>query len=494
MTPFAVPPHLTSSGTSEDLTRNNELMRPRAFVSMLAVGAAVAAPAPAAAVSLEQIGAFPGTFTDPVYVTSLPDPDQLLVVERRGTIELWKDHASSTFLDIRSLVKEAGEDQGLFSVAVAPDYTGSGHIYVMYTRADDALQIDEFTASGDSAPQSSRRAVLTIDHSESDTHNGGQLQFGPDGYLYASTGDGDLEGDPEGDAQNLNSLLGKILRIDPRPAGGAPYSVPPDNPFGSPVWSLGLRNPWRFSFDAATGDLVVADVGAAVQEEVDYAPRSTGGGRGLNFGWNCREGTIAFSGCTSPIPFTDPIFEYPHADGGACAIMGGYVVRDPTLTGLYGRYLHGDLCTGQIHSLGLPNGTGDRYEGLRVGRLQSFGEDSCGRVYVASALGPVFRLVGDSPTQCQPVGPPETAPPTCAGIAATRIPAANGSVVGTPGRDVILADARPNRIRAKGGNDVICAGPGADRIKAGAGRDRIHAGPGNDRCDGGPGMDRERSC
>jgi hypothetical protein len=473
-------------------------MRSRAFVSMLAVGAALAVPAPAAAVSLEQIGAFTGTFTDPVYVTSLPDPDQLLVVERRGTIELWQDDASSTFLDIRSLVNDAGEDQGLFSVAVVPDYASSGRIYVMYTRADNALQIDEFTASGDSAPQSSRRAVLTIDHSESDTHNGGQLEFGPDGYLYASTGDGDLQGDPEGDAQNLGSLLGKILRINPRASGAAPYSVPPDNPFGSPVWSLGLRNPWRFSFDAATGDLLVADVGATVQEEVDYAPRSTGGGRGLNFGWNCREGTIAFSGCTSPIPFTNPIFEYPH-DGGACAIMGGYVVRDPNLTGLYGRYLYGDLCTGQIHSFGLPNGIGDRYEGLRVGRLQTFGEDSCGRIYVASALGPVFRLVGDSPTQCEavvppPTAPPPTAPPTCAGIVATRIPAANGSVVGTPGRDVILADARPNRIRAKGGRDVICAGAGADRIKAGAGRDRIHAGPGNDRCNGGPGKDKERSC
>jgi glucose/arabinose dehydrogenase len=473
-------------------------MRPLALVSLIVAGAALAAPVPgAAAVSLQQIGSFTGTFTDPVYVTSLPDPDRLLVVERRGTVQLWEDDASSTFLDIRSLVNAAGEDQGLFSVAVAPDYSSTGHIYGLYTRPDDALQIDEFTASGDSAPLSSRRAVLTIDHSESDTHNGGQLQFGPDGYLYASTGDGDVNGDPEGDAQSLDSLLGKILRIDPRPSGGAQYSVPPGNPFGSPVWALGLRNPWRFSFDAATGDLLIADVGATVREEVDYASRSAGGGRGLNFGWNCREGTLAFSGCTSPIAFTDPIFEYPH-DGGACAIMGGYVVRDPNLPGLYGRYLYGDLCTGRIHSLALPNGTADRYEGLQVGKLQSFGEDSCGRIYAASGIGPVYRLVGDSPTQCQAVAPPPTAPPapppTCTGIEATRIPAADGAVIGTPGRDVILGDARRNTIHAKGGRDLICAGRGADRIKAGAGRDKIHGGPGNDRCDGGPGRDTERSC
>jgi glucose/arabinose dehydrogenase len=476
-------------------------MRPLALVSLVVAGAALAAPSPgAAAVSLQQIGTFTGTFTDPVYATSLPDPDRLLVVERRGTVQLWEDDASSTFLDIRSLVNAAGEDQGLFSVAVAPDYSSSGHIYVLYTRSDDALQIDEFTASGDSAPLSTRRAVLTIDHSESDTHNGGQLQFGPDGYLYASTGDGDVNGDPEGDAQSLDSLLGKILRIDPRPSGGAQYSVAPGNPFNSPVWALGLRNPWRFSFDAATGDLLIADVGATVREEVDYAPRSAGGGRGLNFGWNCREGTLAFSGCTSPIPFTDPIFQYPH-DGGACAIMGGYVVRDPNLPGLYGRYLYGDLCTGRIRSLALPGGTGDRYEGLQVGQLQSFGEDSCGRIYVASAIGPVYRLVGDSPTRCQAVGPPPTAPspappspPTCSGVVATRLPAANGAVIGTPGRDVILGDTRRNTIRAKGGRDVICAGSGADRIKAGAGRDKIYGGPGNDRCDGGPGKDTERSC
>jgi Ca2+-binding RTX toxin-like protein len=131
---------------------------------------------------------------------------------------------------------------------------------------------------------------------------------------------------------------------------------------------------------------------------------------------------------------------------------------------------------------------------MQVGELQSFGQDSCGRVYAASAVGAVFRLVGDSPTQCDAVGPPPTVPPTCTGIAATRIPAANGSVVGTPGRDVITGDARANRIRAKGGNDVICAGAGADRIKAGAGRDRIRGGPGRDRCNGGPGKDTERSC
>ncbi len=470
----------------------------------LSVAAAVvlAGPSSSSAATLEQIGNFSGSFNDPVYVTSLPDPDNLLIVERRGTIQLWDGTGAGTFLDIRDLVKLADPEQGMFSAAVAPDYATTGHFYVFYTDQNNDLQIDEYTASGMSAPASSRRGVLTIPHPESPVHNGGQLQFGPDGYLYISTGDGDLDGTLDVDAQNPNSLLGKILRIDPRPAGGEQYSVPAGNPFDNEVWSFGLRNPWRFSFDALTGDLLIGDVGETEWEEVNYAPHAAGGGWGLNFGWNCREGTHPFPGCSPPLPttFTEPIFEYSHDADLVCnAITGGYVVRDPNLTDLYGRYLYADLCAGAIRSFvpALPNATGDRSEALQVDFPQSFGQDSCGRVYVASSAGSVFRFVGDTPTNCDPPPPPPPPPtPTaaCAGRMVTRFPSVDGSVIGTSESDVILGDTRRNKIRSKGGNDLICGGAGKDRINGGPGRDRIHAGPGPDRCNGGPGRDRERSC
>jgi hypothetical protein len=469
----------------------------RALVSVLLAAGVLAVPSPARAVSLQQIGNFPQSFSRPTYVTSLPNPNHLLIVERRGTIQLWDGVGASTFLDIRGRVSDSPPEQGMFSVAVAPDYSMTGHIYVFYTDLNNDLQIDEYTASGTSAPAWTRRGVLTIPHRESRDHNGGQLQFGRDGYLYLSTGDGDSSGLDDVDAQDPNSLLGKILRIDPRPSGAAQYSVPPGNPFGNEVWALGLRNPWRFSFDLATDDLLIADVGETAWEEVDYAPAATGAGRGLNFGWNCREGNVFFTTCVpSPVApsFTDPIAVYgTPAEVGPCAIMGGYVVRDANLSDVYGRYLYGDFCTGEVWSLALPSGT-KRFEGLQVPFLQSFGQDACGRIYVASAEGSVFRLVGDTPTVCEAPAPAPTSAVRCEGRAATRTADINGAVIGTAGPDVLVGDERRNKVRAGGGNDLICAGAGADRIKAGRGRDKIRAGPGRDRCSGGPGNDSERSC
>jgi hypothetical protein len=463
-------------------------MRFRLLVLSAAVGAALATASPASGAALEPIG----SFNQPVYVTSLPDPNRLLVVEQAGTIQLWQGGAASTFLDIRNLVLAGGE-RGLLSVAVAPDYRSSGHIYVYYTRRPDgALQIDEFTSSGSSVQPGSRREVLSIPHPGAANHNGGQLQFGPDGYLYIGTGDGGGGGDPRENAQNPASLLGKILRIDPRPSGGAPYAVPAGNPFGNPVWSLGLRNPWRFSFDATTGDLLIGDVGQEAWEEIDFAPRSAGGGRAVNFGWDCREGTHPYEAAGCSGPFTDPIHEYPNP--GLAAIAGGYVVRDRSVADLYGRYVFADTYAGQILSLvpALPGAQDVRSEGLRVGFVSSFGQDTCLRVYVTSLSGPVSRLVGNAPPDCdrQAVATGRS----CAGRPATRIPAANGTVIGTADKDVIVGDKRRNRIRSRGGNDLICAGGGADRIKAGPGRDTIRAGAGRDRCVGGPGKDKLRSC
>ena len=256
----------------------------------------MALPAAASAATLEPVG----TFNQPVYVTSQPDdPERLFVVEQPGDVELVTPTATTTFLDIEDLVLAGGE-QGLLSIAFAPDFASSNLFYAYYVNNAGDLEIDEFRAAGDTVDPATRRVVLTIPHPTHGNHNGGQLQFGPDGHLYAATGDGGGGGDPGENAQNLQSLLGKLLRIDPRQAGTAPYSVPADNPFvgtandppggaRDEIWSYGFRNPWRFSFDRYTGDLLIGDVGQGSWEEVDYRPADIGRGRGDNFGWDCRE-------------------------------------------------------------------------------------------------------------------------------------------------------------------------------------------------------------
>jgi hypothetical protein len=337
---------------------------------------------------------------------------------------------------------------------------------------------------------STRRQVLLIPHSLGE-ENGGQLQFGPDGMLYVGTGDNATPGA----AQDLSSLLGKVLRVDPRASGPAPYTVPADNPFaGSPVWSYGLRNPWRFSFDRLTGDLWIGDVGASAREEIDFAPAPSSG-RGMNFGWDCREGTIAGPGdCTGS--FVEPILDYDHEPHAThCAITGGYVVRDQSLGDLYGRYLYADACGDEIRSLvpSAPAST-DRSEDLKLDLPSSFGEDSCGRLYVTSLHGgEVSRFEGASPASCAADGPAPSVP-RCAGEPATRVAGAGRSILGTDADDVIVADGRKNKIKSGAGDDVICAKGGRDRLKGGAGRDRLRGGPGRDRCKGGPGKDRLRSC
>jgi glucose/arabinose dehydrogenase len=233
-----------------------------------------------------------------------------------------------------------------------------------------------------------------------ENHNGGQLQFGPDGDLYIGTGDGGQEDDPRRTGQNLDTLLGKLLRIKPNTgSGGSPYSIPPDNPFVNrppgarpEIYSYGLRNPWRFSFDPVTGAISIGDVGQDNLEEVDY--RRKGQAKGVNFGWSAFEGTDRFNQDQTAPNAVPPIFEYSH-DGGACSITGGYIVRDRSLPSLYGRYVYGDYCTGDLHSLipGIPRAKDDRSLGLNVPSLSSFGEDNQDHVYATSLDGPVYRLV-----------------------------------------------------------------------------------------------------
>jgi glucose/arabinose dehydrogenase len=366
---------------------------------------ALISPARSAAAQLQPVG----NFSQPIFVSSDPsNPNRLFVVQRQGLIKLVQGGQSTNFADLTSVVRCCDSERGLLSMAPAPDFAQSGLFYVDYTGQDGPgnIHVAELRANGDSAPIGSLRNVLTINHSAAGNHNGGQLQFGPDGDLYISTGDGG--GGQSANAQNTNSLLGKILRIDPHQSGASPYTVPQNNPFvgaagADEIWAYGLRNPWRFSFDRGTGNLLIGDVGEVTYEEVDFALASAGLGRGANYGWSTCEGfhlTSSASPCTLP-GHTDPIFEYTHS-GGACAITGGYLVRDPALGDLFGRYLYSDLCTGQIRSLvpAQPFAAGDRSEGLTVVNPVSFGEDSCGRLYVAAEAGPVSRFAGDGSDTC----------------------------------------------------------------------------------------------
>jgi glucose/arabinose dehydrogenase len=373
-----------------------------------------------------------GTFSVPTFLTAPPgDGTRVFVVEKEGLIKVVRDGVTlpTPFLDLTGPVRSAESERGLLSMAFAPDYSTSGLFYVYYT-ADQPLgqlTIVEYrrSAEPDVADPGSARPVLAIDH-PAGNHNGGQLHFGPDGYLYIGTGDGGGANDPDDNAQDPGVLLGKLLRIDPRigPSGQS-YTVPPTNPFVGQagwrpeIWSYGLRNPWRFSFDRVTGDLIIADVGQNNWEEIDFVPAGAGAGRGANFGWDCFEGRHEHGSAApfcSPRPsnHTPPVHEYGHGRGRS--ITGGYVLRDLGLPALYGRYVYGDALSAPIWSvvLATPNASGDAQTGLSVSSLYSFGEDACGRLYAASGGGTVYRLHAEgspSPATCTPTAPPPGPPP-----------------------------------------------------------------------------------
>lgn len=371
-----------------------------ALLALLAPVQAEAAPA-ASVVSL-------GDFANPVYVAVAPgEPDLLFVVERPGQIQVLRNESRLPlpFLDIRNLVlgrpdADAGSEQGLLSMAFPPDYAQSRRFYVAFTNNDGDIEIDEFRRLPDNAVRAgpgTRRVLLVIAHRGAKNHNGGQLQFGPDGLLYISTGDGGSlspRGEP---ARKLNSLLGKILRISPLPAGARPYGIPSSNPFvGQPgrneIFAYGLRHPWRFSFDGAR--IAIGDVGQGRQEEVNLLP--TAHARGANFGWPQFEGNLVFDNSRpGPHPATFPIFVYAH-NAGRCAIIGGYIVRDATLPALTGRYLYGDTCTGEIRSfiarVSDQEAIGDRPAEITLPGLSGFGQGFNATIYTAQVSGRVSRL------------------------------------------------------------------------------------------------------
>jgi hypothetical protein len=366
-----------------------------------ACGGVLAMPAPAGAqsgvVGLERVE----RFASPVYVTA-PQGSirRLFVVEQSGRIRVVQDgrKIALPFLDISGSVLSGGE-RGLLSMAFAPNYATSRLFYVYYTDRQGDLRVEEFRRSArnpNRATHAGRRVVLDIPHRQFGNHNGGQLQFGPDRLLYVGTGDGGASYDPPDNAQNLGSPLGKILRIDPRPAGSLRYRVPPDNPFvrragaRPEVYAYGLRNPFRFSFDRATGALTVADVGQNAVEEVNFTAR---GRKGMNFGWDSYEGRTLVGGEPALAGHVRPVLERFHSSGD-CSITGGYVVRNPSLAPLLGRYVHGDFCTGELRSavLASPDARDRRSLGQDVAQLSSFGEDARGCIYAASLGGAVFRL------------------------------------------------------------------------------------------------------
>ena len=339
-----------------------------------------------------------GTFSEPTYVTAPPgDRRRLFVVEQGGTIRVIHRgrRVNRPFLNIEGRVLAGGE-QGLLSMAFAPNYAKSRRFYVYYTDDGGDIQVVEFRGRGNRARKSSARRILSVEHSENGNHNGGQLQFGPDGFLYIGTGDGGGGGDPFEAGQDLGTHLGKILRIDP--LRGRPYRVPRSNPFRGrdgarpAVYSYGLRNPWRFSFDRKTGDLTIADVGQNEYEEVNFVRR--GRGRAANFGWDAFEGNHEYEGGSAPghIP---PVIEHSHEDDGFCSITGGYVLRHRSYGALRGVYVYGDLCEGVVRGARLGPGSASgrtRFENARVSELSTFGQDARGRVYAASLSGPVYRL------------------------------------------------------------------------------------------------------
>ncbi len=326
-----------------------------------------------------------GRFQSPTYVTSAPGIPGVVVVERAGRIRLVQGRKRRTFTTISGV--STGGERGLLSVAFAPNYATSRVLYVYFTNGSGDLEIATLHADPDGlhADPSTLQPVVIVPHPTHSNHNGGQLQFGPDGFLYAGTGDGGGAGDEPDNAQNPGSRLGKLLRIDPSTGAVG-------------IYSIGLRNPYRFSFDLISDPghprIAIGDVGQDRFEEIDYLSLSAADG--ANFGWNDFEGFSPFPGAHPPTPSQTvrPIKTYSHA-GGACAIVGGYVVRDTRLRSLFHRYVYGDFCTGKVRSL-IPDTSGarrDKATGVRVRDLSSFGEGATGALYATSLDGPVYRFV-----------------------------------------------------------------------------------------------------
>jgi glucose/arabinose dehydrogenase len=323
---------------------------------------------------------------------------RLFILEQLGTVRIFKDGAllPAPFLDLRGLVNVNGNERGLLGLAFDPGYAANGRFFVNYTGADGSSITARYSVSPtdpDQADPASGVPILRIPHPQFANHNGGNLVFGPDGYLYFGMGDGGSQGDPNGNGQNLDVLLGKLLRID---VSGEAYTIPPTNPFVGKagarpeIWAYGLRNPWRFSFDRKTGDLYIGDVGQDAYEEIDFQPALDRGGE--NYGWNFMEGFHPYQG-QAPAGLIAPVAEYDHS-GGNCSVTGGYIYRGSLLPDLLGIYVFGDYCSGRIWVLERAADGWKMAEWLDTSlAITSFGEDDSGELYVLDrTTGGVFLL------------------------------------------------------------------------------------------------------
>jgi glucose/arabinose dehydrogenase len=332
----------------------------------------------------------------PTSLVTRPGSDTLYVSERAGRVRPMVDfQLGDPIVDIVDEVVTNSE-QGLLDLEFSPD---GNTLYLSYNVPPDGdTRIAAYTMNGDTVDPASRRELLAVDQ-PFPNHKGGDIEIGPDGFLYIGLGDGGAGGDPLGNGQNTNVLLGKILRIDPtQPAGGKQYGIPPGNPFadgqgGAPeVWAYGLRNPWRFTFDPRNDDLWIADVGQGQWEEIDLLPAASGGGGGANLGWNEMEGSHSFQGGSNPDGGVLPIFEYDHGQG--CSITGGVIYRGTGVPGLAGAYLFTDYCNGTIRAVRAQDGavSEERVFDAEGTGLVAFGEDAAGEAYVMSLDGPIYRL------------------------------------------------------------------------------------------------------
>ncbi|MGH9399471.1 MAG: PQQ-dependent sugar dehydrogenase, partial [Thermoanaerobaculia bacterium] len=358
-------------------------------------------------IGLQQLAAGLGSVTS---ITNAGDA-RLFLTTQAGQIRIYSGGVllPSPFLDVGGNITSGGE-RGLLSVAFHPQYASNGFLFIYYTNTAGNIEIarvERSTSNPDFANPATRVVLLTIPHPTNTNHNGGQLQFGPDGFLYIGTGDGGSGNDPPCNAQNDDQPLGKMLRIDVNQnVSTAPfYGIPPSNPQALAAyprylaWAKGLRNPWRFSFDRLTGDLWIGDVGQNAWEEIDFQPASSTGGE--NYGWKIMEGNHCGGGgsvncpasptpppCNSPL-FTYPVFEYDHG-AGRCSVTGGYVYRGSQDASLYGLYLYGDYCSGQIWASGQLLST-------TVSSLQTFGQDAAGELYIGTGTGRLYLITHPGP-------------------------------------------------------------------------------------------------
>ncbi|MFE2975950.1 PQQ-dependent sugar dehydrogenase [Streptomyces sp. NPDC059258] len=371
-------------------TRSSAIIGTLCLVTSLALTSASAdepaAPAQPVTASLTEVARAQG----PSAGTAGPG-DTLWIAERAGTVRVLDDSGlGEPVLDISDETTTDGE-RGLLGVAFDKEFA---HFYISFTDLEGTSTVDEFAVADGQLQPDSRRTVLTQTQPYAN-HNGGDIKFGPDGYLYIAFGDGGSGGDPHGNGQKLDTLLGKLLRIDP--SGGEPYAIPADNPFvddanaKDEIWSYGLRNPWRFSFDAGTGDLLIGDVGQSDWEEIDWAPADSEGGE--NYGWSSMEGTHPFRGGTEPANHVPPVYEYDRT-GLGCSVTGGFVYRGEALPDLQGSYVFSDYCDGTLRTLQLADGevTGVGDLGVSGGEVISFAEAGDGELYVLGSNGVVSRV------------------------------------------------------------------------------------------------------